>query len=87
MKLADEDKDRYLEEMRVWEAKQRGVNLKAAKVSRTLDWSHGVQFYFTAHCFIVFEYLGKKYRSTWHISSFITNVASLYLANEPDTYY
>jgi len=31
IKLADEDKDRYLEEMKVWEAKQRGVTLKASK--------------------------------------------------------
>ena len=50
VKLADEDKDRYLEEMRVWEAKQRGVNLKAAKVCRTLDWSDGAQF-----CLVVFD--------------------------------
>ena len=32
IRLADEDKDRYLEEMKVWEAKQRGVTLKASKV-------------------------------------------------------
>jgi len=31
IKLADEDKDRYLEEMKVWEAAQRGVTLKPAK--------------------------------------------------------
>merc|ERR1711915_869759 len=30
-KLADEDKERYLEEMEVWEAKQRGVNKSPAK--------------------------------------------------------
>ena len=29
--MADEDKDRYLEEMKVWEAAQRGVTLKPAK--------------------------------------------------------
>jgi len=33
IELADEDKNRYLEEMKVWEAKQRGVNLKAAKAA------------------------------------------------------
>merc|ERR1712002_302965 len=33
VKLADEDKDRYLEEMKVWEAKQRGINLKPAKAA------------------------------------------------------
>merc|ERR1712183_642859 len=33
IELSDEDKNRYLEEMKVWEAKQRGVNLKAAKAA------------------------------------------------------
>ena len=33
VKFADEDKDRYLEEMKVWEAAQRGVNLKASKTA------------------------------------------------------
>merc|ERR1711911_236045 len=33
IRLADEDKDRYLEEMKVWEAKQRGVTLKASKAA------------------------------------------------------
>ena len=36
IKMADEDKDRYLEEMKVWEAKQRGVTLKASKVNNYL---------------------------------------------------
>ena len=31
--------------------------------------------------------LGEKYSANWHISSFITNITSLYLANEPDIYY
>ena len=42
IRLADEDKDRYLEEMKVWEAKQRGVTLKASKVrigETTSSWS------------------------------------------------
>ena len=33
IKFAAEDKDRYLEEMKVWEAAQRGVNLKASKTA------------------------------------------------------
>ena len=33
IELADEDKDRYLQEMKVWEAKQRGVTLKPAKAA------------------------------------------------------
>ena len=33
IELADEDKDRYLQEMKVWEAKQRKVTLKPAKAA------------------------------------------------------
>ena len=33
IELADEDKERYLEEMKVWEAKQRGVTLKPGRKS------------------------------------------------------
>ena len=59
-------------------------------LTRTMEEFKGTQqlfqgAYFTRRIYIY--YLGKKYRSTRHISPFITNVANLYLANKPDTYY